>query len=85
LDTRDVNLIVRQMNAGLREVIDLEDRSTLERWLLLPEERRQQILPGQILGVKAQQAYVSIRHPRQSDFAALHWRSCLRQGTGLTE
>ena len=35
----DLELVARQMNAGLREVINREDRPTLERWLkLLPEE-----------------------------------------------
>jgi LuxR family maltose regulon positive regulatory protein len=35
----DFDLAARQMNAGLRDVINREDRTTLERWLnLLPEE-----------------------------------------------
>lgn len=35
----DLDLAARQMNAGLRDVINREDRPTLERWLhLLPEE-----------------------------------------------
>jgi len=35
----DLDLAARQMNAGLRDVINREDRTTLERWLhLLPEE-----------------------------------------------
>jgi LuxR family maltose regulon positive regulatory protein len=39
----DLGLAARQMSAGLRDVINLEDRPTLERWLrLLPEERIQQ-------------------------------------------
>jgi LuxR family maltose regulon positive regulatory protein len=39
----DLNLAAHQMNAGLRDVINHEDRPTLERWLhLLPEEMIQQ-------------------------------------------
>jgi LuxR family transcriptional regulator, maltose regulon positive regulatory protein len=39
LAAEDTNLVVRQMSAGLQDVINREDRSTLERWLrLLPEE-----------------------------------------------
>ena len=39
----DLDLAARQMNAGLRDVINREDRPTLERWLrLLPEEMIQQ-------------------------------------------
>ena len=35
----DLDLAARQMNAGLRDVLNREDRPTLERWLrLLPEE-----------------------------------------------
>ena len=35
----DIDLAACQMKAGLREVVNLEDRLTLERWLrLLPEE-----------------------------------------------
>ncbi len=35
----DLNLAARQMSAGLRDVINREDRPTLERWLrMLPEE-----------------------------------------------
>jgi ATP/maltotriose-dependent transcriptional regulator MalT len=35
----DLDLAARQMNAGLREVLNREDRPALERWLrLLPEE-----------------------------------------------
>jgi LuxR family maltose regulon positive regulatory protein len=35
----DLDLAGRQMNAGLREVLNREDRPTLERWLrLMPEE-----------------------------------------------
>ena len=35
----DIDLAARQMGAGLREALNLEDRLTLERWLrLLPEE-----------------------------------------------
>jgi LuxR family maltose regulon positive regulatory protein len=36
---RDFSLAARQMSAGLRDVINREDRQTLERWLrMLPEE-----------------------------------------------
>ncbi len=39
----DLDLAARQMSAGLREVINREDRPTLERWLrMLPEEVIQQ-------------------------------------------
>ena len=39
----DLDLAARQMSAGLRDVINREDRPTLERWLrLLPEEMIQQ-------------------------------------------
>jgi len=39
LAAEDLDLAVRQMRAGLREVLNREDRQTLERWLrLLPEE-----------------------------------------------
>ena len=39
----DLDLAARQMNAGLRDVLNREDRPTLERWLrLLPEEMIQQ-------------------------------------------
>jgi LuxR family maltose regulon positive regulatory protein len=39
LATGDLDLAARQMNAGLLDVINREDRPTLERWLgLLPEE-----------------------------------------------
>jgi LuxR family maltose regulon positive regulatory protein len=39
----DLDLAARQMNAGLREVLNREDRPVLERWLrLLPEEMIQQ-------------------------------------------
>ena len=39
----DLDLAARQMSAGLRDVINREDRPTLERWLrLLPEEVIQQ-------------------------------------------
>ena len=35
----DIDLAARNMGAGLREAVNLEDRPTLERWLrLLPEE-----------------------------------------------
>ncbi len=101
----DIDLVACQMKAGLREVVNLEDRPTLERWLrLLPEEMIQrdpwllmirvwalefiwrldlqaqvlqqvdelldsevgasltaeelQILQGQILALRAQQAYI---------------------------
>ena len=44
----DLDLAARQMNAGLRDVLNREDRPTLERWLrLLPEEmiqRRPELL-----------------------------------------
>ena len=39
LATGDLDLAARQMGTGLRDVINQEDRPTLERWLrLLPEE-----------------------------------------------
>ncbi len=39
----DLDLAARQMSAGLRDVINREDRPTLERWLrMLPEEMIQQ-------------------------------------------
>jgi LuxR family maltose regulon positive regulatory protein len=39
----DLDLAARQMTAGLRDVLNREDRQTLERWLrLLPEEMIQQ-------------------------------------------
>jgi LuxR family maltose regulon positive regulatory protein len=39
----DLDLAARQMSAGLRDVINSEDRPTLERWLrMLPEEVIQQ-------------------------------------------
>jgi LuxR family maltose regulon positive regulatory protein len=39
----DLNLTARQMSTGLRDVINREDRPTLERWMrLLPEELIQQ-------------------------------------------
>ena len=48
----DLDLAARQMIAGLRDVINREDRPTLERWLrLLPEEMIQQ-RPG-LLMIKA--------------------------------
>ncbi len=43
LSAGDLDLAARQMSAGLRDVINHEDRPTLERWLrLLPEEVIQQ-------------------------------------------
>ena len=43
LATGDLDLVARQMNAGLRDVINREDRPTLERWLhQLPEEKIKQ-------------------------------------------
>ena len=40
----DLDLAARQMSSGLREVLNREDRPTLERWLrLLPEEMIQRI------------------------------------------
>ena len=48
----DIELAARQMKSGLHDVIDREDRTTLERWLrLLPEEMIQQS-PG-LLMIKA--------------------------------
>ena len=48
----DLDLAARQMTAGLRDVINREDRPTLERWLrLLPEEMIQR-QPG-LLMIKA--------------------------------
>jgi LuxR family maltose regulon positive regulatory protein len=45
----DLELAARQMSAGLRDVINKEDRQTLERWLsLLPEELIQQ-RPGLLM------------------------------------
>ncbi len=39
LAIKDFDLAARQMSSGLRDVINLEDRPTLERWLrMLPEE-----------------------------------------------
>ena len=39
----DIDLAARQMNAGLRDILNREDRPTLERWLhVLPEEMIQQ-------------------------------------------
>jgi LuxR family maltose regulon positive regulatory protein len=110
----DLDLAARQMSAGLRDVLNRQDRQTLERWLqLLPEEliRRNpgllmirvwalqflwrldqqaqviqqveelldseegaslrakdlQILRGQILDIKAQQAYFSNQQTRAID------------------
>jgi len=43
LGAGDLELAARQMSAGLRDVINREDRPTLERWLhMLPEELIQQ-------------------------------------------
>ena len=114
LKAGDLDLAAHQMNAGLREVINREDRPTLERWLgLLPEEMIQhnptllmirawaleyawkidlqaqvlgqveelldsdggaslpandlQILRGQILVLRAQQAYFSNQTTRAID------------------
>jgi LuxR family transcriptional regulator, maltose regulon positive regulatory protein len=48
----DYSLAARQMSAGMREVINREDRLTLERWLrMLPEELIQQ--QPQLLMIKA--------------------------------
>ena len=45
----DLDLAARQMTAGLRDVINREDRQTLERWLrLLPEEMIQR-QPGLLM------------------------------------
>ena len=45
----DLDLAARQMNTGLRDVINREDRPTLERWLrLLPEEMIQRS-PGLLM------------------------------------
>jgi LuxR family maltose regulon positive regulatory protein len=45
----DLDLAARQMSAGLRDVINREDRPTLERWLhLLPEEMIQR-QPGLLM------------------------------------
>jgi LuxR family transcriptional regulator, maltose regulon positive regulatory protein len=45
----DLDLAARQMNAGLRDVLNREDRPTLERWLrLLPEEMIQR-QPGLLM------------------------------------
>ena len=45
----DLDLAARQMNAGLRDVLNREDRPTLERWLrLLPEEMIQR-RPGLLM------------------------------------
>ena len=45
----DLDLAARQMSDGLRDVINREDRPTLERWLsLLPEEMIQQ-RPGLLM------------------------------------
>jgi LuxR family transcriptional regulator, maltose regulon positive regulatory protein len=52
LASGDLDLAARQMNAGLCDVLNREDRSTLERWLrLLPEEMIQRS-PG-LLMIKA--------------------------------
>ena len=43
LKAGDLDLVARQMNAGLCDVINREDRPTLDRWLhLLPEKMIQQ-------------------------------------------
>ena len=48
----DFSLAARQMSAGLRDVINREDRQTLERWLrMLPEEMIQR--QPQLLMIKA--------------------------------
>ena len=52
LDAGDLNLVAQLMEQGLKDVLNREDRLTLERWLLLlPEEYFQKRLP--LLMIKA--------------------------------
>ncbi len=62
----DLDLAARQMNAGLRDVLNREDRPTLERWLrLLPEEmiqRQSRAVDDQGLGTAVFMATSTCKH-----------------------
>jgi LuxR family maltose regulon positive regulatory protein len=70
LESGDLDLVARQINAGLRDQVNREDRMTLERWLrLLPEEAIQKH-PG-LLMLRVWVLQFSWRHNLQAQVLQL--------------
>ncbi len=70
----DLDLAARQMSAGLRDVLNREDRPTLERWLrLLPQEVIQQ--RPELLMIRAWVLQFLWRFDQQAKVSS-RWKSC---------